>query len=217
MSTARFWSEVAMDAGKNYGIFEESPKRVKVEDDEASADVVDPSTVVHFEDQVEGLSKEEIVAGLSAVLELQCARNAETAEDDKVSRAETLSMFYSSFKQKFGMDFYVRRLIMYMDCSNAVFLVAFCYLDRIQNSHPHVRLTSYNIHRYLMTAALLAAKYLDDDTYTNRYYAKVGGVSSLAEMNALETRMLNLLDWRLDVSPASLQYYNEYIRLIARI
>lgn len=60
--------------------------------------------------------------------------------------------------------------------------------------------------RLLLTATVLAAKFLDDVYYTNRHYAKVGGVS-LAELNDLERHMLMLLAYRLRVSTADMQWH----------
>ncbi len=56
------------------------------------------------------------------------------------------------------------------------------------------------MHRLLITAVLVAAKFLDDSYFNNAYYAKVGGIS-LEEMNALEVDFLLRLDFRLHVQP----------------
>ena len=56
------------------------------------------------------------------------------------------------------------------------------------------------MHRLLITAVLVAAKFLDDSYFNNAYYAKVGGIS-LEEMNALELDFLLRCDFRLHVVP----------------
>lgn len=65
--------------------------------------------------------------------------------------------------------------------------------------------------RLVLTATVLAAKFLDDEYYTNRHYAKVGGVS-LAELNSLEMHMLTLLAYRLRVSTTDLQWHLRQVR-----
>jgi hypothetical protein len=46
---------------------------------------------------------------------------------------------------------------------------------------------------------LISIKYNDDDYYKNDYYAKVGGVA-IAELNKLESELLDMLDYELYVS-----------------
>jgi len=65
--------------------------------------------------------------------------------------------------------------------------------------NTHYRITELNAHRLLLAGTVVAAKFHDDDFYSNAYYAKIGGVSN-EEMNVLEVEFLKLLDWRADVS-----------------
>ena len=69
----------------------------------------------------------------------------------------------------------------------------------LQND-PKLRITALSVHRLLITAVLVAAKFLDDSYFNNAYYAKVGGIS-LEEMNALELDFLLRCDFRLHVVP----------------
>jgi hypothetical protein len=59
---------------------------------------------------------------------------------------------------------------------------------------------------------MVAAKFFDDVYYSNGYYARVGGVR-LKEMNLLEVRLLDLLQWRLFVSPMEYQQYMNNVLL----
>ena len=64
-----------------------------------------------------------------------------------------------------------------------------------------------NVHRVVITAILLAAKFFDDAYYNNAYYAKVGGVH-VAEMNNLETQFLFKIDFSLRVLPEVFEKYS---------
>jgi hypothetical protein len=57
-------------------------------------------------------------------------------------------------------------------------------LDRIQTYNPNFIISSCNIHKLLLSAMVVAAKYWDDDSYLNSYYAKVGGLA-VGELNQL--------------------------------
>jgi len=58
---------------------------------------------------------------------------------------------------------------------------------------------SSNVHRVLLVTSLLSTKMLDDEAYTNTYWAAIGGVS-LQHLNALEIFTLQALDFRLSVT-----------------
>ncbi|GKY93336.1 hypothetical protein MPSEU_000301200 [Mayamaea pseudoterrestris] len=93
---------------------------------------------------------------------------------------------------------YLERIHKYASCSNECFVLALIYIDRlIQRSN--FLLTELNVHRVVITAVLLAAKFFDDAYYNNAYYAKVGGVL-VSEMNGLEVDFLFRINFSLHVA-----------------
>ena len=70
-------------------------------------------------------------------------------------------------------------------------IICLIYIDKIcENSS--LQLSIYNIHRIILSCMILALKYNEDDYYSNKYYAKVGGIS-LKELNELEYNIMVLL------------------------
>lgn len=67
-------------------------------------------------------------------------------------------------------------------------------------------LTELNLHRVVLTAILLAAKFFDDAYYNNAYYAKVGGVL-VSELNGLEVDFLFRINFSLRVTPDEFEKY----------
>jgi hypothetical protein len=63
-----------------------------------------------------------------------------------------------------------------------------------------------NVHRVVITAILLAAKFFDDAYYNNAYYAKVGGVL-VSELNSLEVEFLFRINFSLRVAPDVFEKY----------
>jgi hypothetical protein len=55
---------------------------------------------------------------------------------------------------------------------------------------------------------LLAIKYNEDDYYSNKYYAKVGGIN-LDELNSLEYNFLILLDFDVFIDEETYEKYKE--------
>ncbi len=62
------------------------------------------------------------------------------------------------------------------------------------------------MHRFLITAATVAAKGLSDSFWTNSLYARVGGVS-VRELALLELEFLRRLEWRIVPKPEVLVDY----------
>ncbi|KAK8688481.1 hypothetical protein V6N13_087245 [Hibiscus sabdariffa] len=100
---------------------------------------------------------------------------------------------------------YIDRMFKYAQCSPSCFLVAYIYLDRF-GQQTDLHLTSFNVHRLLLTSVMVAAKFMDDLYFNNAYYARVGGVST-AELNSLEMEFLFSLDFRLQVSINTFERY----------
>eukprot|EP00742_Colponemidia_sp_Colp-10_P005473 GILJ01005848.1.p1 GENE.GILJ01005848.1~~GILJ01005848.1.p1 ORF type:complete len:180 (+),score=23.07 GILJ01005848.1:84-623(+) len=96
---------------------------------------------------------------------------------------------------------YAVRLGQYMGCTREVFILAAVYIERLIACNPEFMLTSANVHRVLLAAVVVAAKFHDDQFFNNAFYAKVGGVT-LKELNGLETELLTYLGWTLVVHPA---------------
>ena len=93
----------------------------------------------------------------------------------------------------------------YASCSKECFILALVYIDRLIQRNSFL-LTDLNVHRVVVTAVLLAAKFFDDAYYNNAYYAKVGGVL-VSEMNALEVEFLFKIDFGLRVPPEVFERY----------
>ena len=87
------------------------------------------------------------------------------------------------------------------------------YLDLLCNRYPVFTLTSLTVHRFLISAATVAAKGLSDSFWTNNTYARVGGVS-VRELALLELELLQKLDWRIVPRPEVLEDY--YRSLVER-
>jgi hypothetical protein len=79
------------------------------------------------------------------------------------------------------------------------------YIDRLIQRNNFL-LTELNVHRVIISAILLAAKFFDDAYYNNAYYSKVGGVL-VSEMNGLEVDFLFRINFSLHVTPELFEQY----------
>ena len=94
--------------------------------------------------------------------------------------------------------FRCHRIQRFACCSNECFILALIYIDRLIQRNNFL-LTELNVHRVVITAILLAAKFFDDAYYNNAYYSKVGGVL-VSEMNGLEVDFLFRINFSLHVT-----------------
>lgn len=80
------------------------------------------------------------------------------------------------------------------------------YIDRLCALYPEFTINTLTVHRFLITAATVAAKGLSDAFWNNSTYAKVGGVK-VAELKLLELEFLYRVDWRIVPNPEVLVAY----------
>ncbi|CRH00480.1 cyclin, putative [Plasmodium relictum] len=123
-----------------------------------------------------------------------------------------ITSFHASKVPEISIKNYVERIGKYIGCSNECFVLLMIYVDRIIKLHKDITLSLLCIHRIIITAAMIAAKFFDDLYYSNSFYAKVGGVTT-KELNKLEAHFLNLLDYKLFVSSQEYDFYRKYISL----
>ncbi|KAF3787647.1 Cyclin-U4-1 [Nymphaea thermarum] len=127
------------------------------------------------------------------------------------SSPQRTSVFHGLTRPTISIRSYLERIFRYANCSPSCFVVAYIYLDRFASKQPATPITSYNVHRLLITSVMVAAKFLDDLYYNNAYYAKVGGVST-TEMNCLEIDFLFSLGFQLNVTPPTFHAYCMYLQ-----
>ena len=87
------------------------------------------------------------------------------------------------------------------------------YIDRLCALYPEFTINTLTVHRFLITAATVAAKGLSDQFWNNATYAKVGGIR-LNELKMLELEFLYRVDWRIVPNPDVLVSY--YKALVER-
>lgn len=103
------------------------------------------------------------------------------------------SPFHSTHLPPMTIRAYCERIVRYSKCTTEAFIVAIMLLCKFSHFTQHP-VSSFNVHRLLITSTLIAAKMRDDEYYANTYYAKIGGIG-VEELNALELHFLKTLLW----------------------
>lgn len=166
-----------------------APMQAKIEDTE-------PETLTSKTPQ-DPCINQNLIDGVSKVLEQWASQHS-----------SQVTSFHSVQAPSMSLGKYVDRLRSYFFCSDACFLAAFIYIDRIIKRHSHIQVCSLSGHRLFAVSLIMAVKYNEDTYYSNAYYAKVAGLR-LQEVNKLERHFLRLLDWKLIVQPEEYSMYCE--------
>ncbi|KAJ1759517.1 Pho80p cyclin [Coemansia sp. RSA 1591] len=120
--------------------------------------------------------------------------------------------FHSRAPPNISVDEYMQRVAKYASLEPACLLIMLIYVDRICERNPTFTISSLTVHRFIITAAVIACKTLCDAYCTNAHYAKVGGVS-MHELNSLEVEILRMMGWHLVATQEQLeQYYFTLVR-----
>lgn len=130
---------------------------------------------------------------------------------DQNTSASNLTRFHSRAPPGISVVDYLQRLTTYATLSPPILLSMVYYIDRLASFYPAFTISSLTVHRFLITAATVASKGLSDSFWTNKTYAKVGGVS-VKELALLELEFLVRVQWRIVPSPETLvDYYKSLV------
>jgi len=117
-----------------------------------------------------------------------------------------LTRFHSRTAPGISVLDYLHRLAKHATLSPPLLLSMVYYIDRLCALYPEFTINTLTVHRFLITAATVAAKGLSDAFWNNSTYARVGGVK-LAELKLLELEFLHRLDWKIVPNPEILVAY----------
>lgn len=133
-----------------------------------------------------------------------------------LATARRTTVFHAVRAPSISVRSYLQRIMKYTNCSTDQLVLSLIYIDKLtQQSHNHV-ITDLTVHRLLITAVVLASKFASDFFYSNKFYAKIGGVT-LKELNALEREFLYLLDFSLSITDEEFESYRKVILRPARL
>ncbi|KAI9299482.1 cyclin-domain-containing protein, partial [Cunninghamella echinulata] len=93
---------------------------------------------------------------------------------------------------------YCQKLIKATQISCACILVAFYYIHRLRSAYPFIHASIGSEIRLFTTALVLANKYLDDNTFTNKTWSEVSNIPVL-ELNIMEMEFLSALQYNIHV------------------
>ncbi|PLB45424.1 cyclin-domain-containing protein [Aspergillus steynii IBT 23096] len=122
-----------------------------------------------------------------------------------------LTRFHSRTPPRISVQDYLQRLATHATLSPPILLSMVYYIDRLCALYPSFTVSSLTIHRFLIASATVASKGLSDSFWTNKTYARVGGIS-MTELALLELEFLFRVEWRIVPQPEVLvDYYQSLV------
>jgi len=122
-----------------------------------------------------------------------------------------LTRFHSRAPPGISVADYLQRLIQHATLSPPILLSMVYYIDRLCALYSAFTINSLTVHRFLITAATVAAKGLSDSFWTNPTYARIGGIPT-TELATLELEFLQKVQWKIVPKPETLEdYYNSLV------
>ena len=150
-------------------------------------------------------SEKKIIKKISDLFSDICATN--TKEFSKENN--TLTKPFITINASITIKDYLERLYKYSKMNISTVILLLIYIDRISNINKF-KLTYYIIHKLILSSMVVAIKYNEDDYFSIKYYAKLGGISK-AEMINLEFYFVTLLNFNLFVKIELFNKYNDNI------
>uniref|UniRef100_A0A7S3PL70 Cyclin-like domain-containing protein n=1 Tax=Aplanochytrium stocchinoi TaxID=215587 RepID=A0A7S3PL70_9STRA len=146
---------------------------------------------------------------------------AESFEQRMVKAHNEKDAFEGVCAPVISVNEYLFRLVKYMDkwyketthfrsVGMRTLFLSVVYIEHLQDILPDFELNIYNVHRLFLISMLIAAKYTEDYPISNKYWAKVGGISK-EQVNNLESVFCCMSEFNLYVADDELKtLYDEY-------
>ena len=100
---------------------------------------------------------------------------------------------------------YLYRIKKYLSVEDNTLIIALIYIDKICKDCKYM-INSYNIHKFLFVAIVLAIKYNEDFYYTQSFLAKIGGISTI-ELERLELKFAFAIEFQFYVKKSLFDKY----------
>lgn len=107
-------------------------------------------------------------------------------------------------KRQAAFKLFVHKILKATQISCTCILVALYYIKRLRFAYPTIHPSNGSEVRLFTTALVLANKYLEDSTFTNKTWSSVSGIP-VKELNIMEIEFLSALDFNICISQT--QFY----------
>ncbi|KAI8640998.1 cyclin-domain-containing protein [Parasitella parasitica] len=101
-------------------------------------------------------------------------------------------------KRHTAFKIYVQKVLKATQISCTCMVLALHYIQRLRTAYPSIRASIGSEVRLFTTALVLANKFLDDNTFTNKTWSEVSSIP-INELNIMEMEFLSALDYNIHI------------------
>ena len=151
------------------------------------------------EDDARMLEQKDTAPRLEALLSIMSDWLETLISNEKATQRVKDTIFHGVCAPDICLTEYMQRIAKYAVLGSTEFILTMLYMRRLIEKHQQFPCSERSMHRAILAVVLIATKMHRETTFSNKYYARIGGISS-CELGRLERCILALLEYRLFVS-----------------
>lgn len=141
----------------------------------------------------------EFAAEITCLFWFELATTLQYAEEPRFLNGNMIKPLGSDTLPTMGFLKWVTTILSTTQVTQNVILLALLFIHRLKKFNPGVSGKKGSEYRLLTIALMLGNKFLDDNTYTNKTWAEVSGIS-VSEIHVMEVEFLSNMRYNLYVS-----------------
>lgn len=176
----------------------------------ANGDIIRPNLHIPASISEDGGSLVEFAAQITCLFWFESTETLKKAEgllpsSSPIKRLEREALPSSGFRK------WVVTILSTTQVTDNVIILALLFIYRLKTSNPAVKGRSGSEYRLLTVALMLGNKFLDDNTYTNKTWAEVSGIS-VTEIHVMEVEFLSNMRYSLLASEKQWAEWHQKLR-----
>lgn len=149
--------------------------------------------------------EQKIILNISNMLTDICDNNSQMFKSDKNFK---LIKPFITINPSIKIKDYLEQLYKYGRMSGSTIILMLIYIDRLCNINK-IKLTYRIIHKLILSSLIVAIKYNEDEIYSLKVYAEIGGVTK-AELEFLEICFISFINFNLFIKEELFNKYYDY-------
>ena len=146
-----------------------------------------------------------IIKNISNVFTDICDNNSKELKTEKNLR---LIKPFITINPSIKIKDYLEQLYKYGRMNGSTIILMLIYIDRLCNINK-IKLTYRIIHKLILSSLIVAIKFNEDEIYSLKIYAKIGGVTK-AELEFLEICFISCINFNLFIKEELFNKYYDY-------
>ena len=143
---------------------------------------------------------------IKSIFDINQKQFPDTDSDSSDNESENMEII-----SKMEIDEFIERIVNYLHIDNTLLVLSMMNLDKVLSNK--FILTENNVHKMIFMCFMETQKFYEDESYKNKDYARVCGVS-IDELLLMEVSFMEIINFSLYIKDEDYQnYYKNFIQL----